>query len=162
MASHSVPVPVLQMRNRVRARVAHRALPLWTAIAILAALLILFAWLHLILAVQITSIDREILNQTQILDRVERDKAALRREIAEAQSPKRLEPRAYLLGFQPQTPAYLRLPRIVAEKMDGDAGRTNPVPTTIHNVEESETEAWSLFEIVVSESGKQFETDATP
>jgi len=162
MASHSVPIPMLQMRDQMRAHVAHRALPVWTAIAILAALLILFGWLHLILAVEITSIDREILNQTQILDRVERDKAAIRRDIAEAQSPKHLEPRAHLLGFQRQKPAYLLLSKTPAEETDDGALGTISFPTTMTNAEESTAEARSLFEIVVSESGKRSKTNATP
>jgi hypothetical protein len=162
MTSHPVPFPVLQMRDRMRAHVAHRALPVWTAIAILAALLILFGWLHLILAVEIISIDREILNQTQMLERVERDKAATRREIAEAQSPKHLEPRSRLLGFQPQQPAYLLLSKVPADKIEDGTLRTNPFLTTVNNAEESTAEAGSLFETVVSESGKRFEIDTTP
>jgi hypothetical protein len=97
-----------------------------TAIAIFAVLLILFAWLDLLLALEIGSTGREIQSQMQELERLKRDNATLRLDIAEAKSPAVLESRALELGYKPQEPDYLVLSQPpIEETTEGASGETS-------------------------------------
>jgi len=83
--------------------------PLRTALFGGAALLILFAWLHLILALQIASTGRQIQIATEELQKLKRDNMALVRDTAIAESEEKMAERAAALGYGPQAPVYLSL-----------------------------------------------------
>jgi len=74
-----------------------------------AALLILFAWLHLILALQIASTGRQIQLATEQLQKLKRDNMAMVLDTAVAESEERMAERAAALGYGPQAPVYLSL-----------------------------------------------------
>lgn len=76
-------------------------------IAVLVALLLLFLWLHFILAQQIESAGREIQLKTEELNKIERHNHELRREISIAASQQRMVERSERLGYEPQQPVYL-------------------------------------------------------
>jgi hypothetical protein len=96
-----------------------------------AALLILFAWLHLILALQIASTGRQIQITTEELNKLKRSNMAVVRDTAVAESEEKMSERAMALGYGPQTPVYLSLgptlgatgPAIDGSDAHDDAGR---------------------------------------
>jgi hypothetical protein len=79
--------------------------------AVLVTLLILFLWLHFILAQKIESAGREIQLKTEQLHEVERHNHELRRQIAINSSEERLAERSEALGYEPQRPLYLLVDR---------------------------------------------------
>lgn len=80
-------------------------------VAVLVALLILFLWLHFILAQRIELAGREIQLKTEELHRIERHNHELRRKISIAGSQERLAERGEDLGYSPQQPVYLLVDR---------------------------------------------------
>jgi hypothetical protein len=72
-------------------------------------LLILFQWLHLILALQMGATSREMQLITEEIEQQERLNALLLRAIAEAESPRRLGDYADSLGYGPGTRVYIEL-----------------------------------------------------
>jgi hypothetical protein len=74
-----------------------------------AALLILFAWLQLILALQIASTGRQIQVATEELSRLKRSNMAVVRDTAIVESEEKMSERAMAIGYGPQTPVYLSL-----------------------------------------------------
>ncbi|MEJ2208318.1 MAG: hypothetical protein P8129_04690 [Anaerolineae bacterium] len=76
-------------------------------VAVLVTLLILFLWLHFILAQKIESAGREIQFKTEQLHEIERHNHELRRKIAISSSQERLAERSRALGYGPQRPLYL-------------------------------------------------------
>ncbi len=117
MAGHSStsqPAP-----GRSRPRLSARPPSLRTAIIIFVGLLILFRWLHLILALQIASTGRQIDITTDELHRIERHNMALMHEIAEAEAPANLSRRAYEAGYRPRQPVYLRSDLPLARPVTG-------------------------------------------
>lgn len=85
------------------------AVPLRTVLFGGAALLILFAWLHLILALQIASTGQQIQLATEELQRLKRDNMAVVRDTAVAESEENMTRRALELGYGPQVPVYLSM-----------------------------------------------------
>ena len=83
--------------------------PVRTALFGGAALLILFAWLHLILALQIASTGRQIQIATEQLDKLKRDSMAVIRDTAIIESEENMTRRATAIGYGPQAPVYLSL-----------------------------------------------------
>jgi hypothetical protein len=112
-----------QTSERPRQRLSARLPSLRTALIVSIGLLIVFRWLHLILALEIVSTGREMQIQTEELQRIERQNAALQREIAGAESPKNLAERAYQQGYRPRQPIYLRSSRPMPP---ADADAQNP------------------------------------
>ena len=106
--------------------------PVRTALFGGAAVLILFAWLYLILALQIASTGRQIQMATEELNRLKRDNMALVHDIAVAESEEKMAARAAALGYGPQTPVYLPLdqafaaagPAVDGSNLRGDTGLT--------------------------------------
>jgi len=84
-----------------------------------AALLILFAWLHLIMALGIAATSREIQELGKELERIERENMGIARDIATAEMIQNLSGRAEKLGYGPQTPLYLPLSEPVSEQITG-------------------------------------------
>jgi hypothetical protein len=152
MASHSLPIPFPQAQERTRAPATSRTPSLWTAVVIFVALLILFGWLHLIVALQIASTNREIQIMTQDLDVMERQRAILLRQIAEAESPILLEKRLLLGGYQPKEPVYyLLLPESAAgDAMDGDSER-GYLPPVVTDAQTAASRSPSLLETVIDD-----------
>jgi cell division protein FtsB len=115
-----------QTSERSRLRVPARAPSLRTAAIIFIGLLILFRWLHLILALQIASTSRQIQIATEELDRIDRHNTMLVREISETESPAGLSERALEAGYGPRQPIYLQtnlpLARPAAGAWAGDEG----------------------------------------
>lgn len=80
-------------------------------VGVFVALLILFFWLHFIVAQENESIGRAIHAQTEELARIERENMALRQQIAAASAEATISERALALGYRPQQPLYLLLSR---------------------------------------------------
>lgn len=76
-------------------------------VAVLVAFLILFWWLHLILAQKIESAGREIQVRTEELHRIERHNHELRRQISIAGSQERMAERSERMGYTSKRPIYL-------------------------------------------------------
>ena len=83
--------------------------PVRTALFGGAALLILFAWLQLILALQIASTERQIQITIDELSKLKRDNMALVQDTAIIESEASMTKRAEALGYGLQTPVYLSL-----------------------------------------------------
>ena len=120
MASHSLPVPVPQARERSQLHVANRLPSLRIAVAVFAALLILFAWLHLLVAMQIASTNRLITERTAELSRLERDKQVILLKIAQSESPIVMTQRLLEEGFVRQELMYLDVSQTAAQSMTGE------------------------------------------
>ena len=88
--------------------------PVRTALFGGAAVLILFAWLHLILALQIASTGRQIQMATEELKKLKRDNMAVVRDTAVAESEEKMAARAAALDYGPQAPVYLSLDQAFA------------------------------------------------
>ena len=105
MTTRSQPISDQRPQFRVQ---AHIGIPsLRTIILGLVALLILFRWLHLILALQTATAGREIQLKNGEYMRHQRQNSLLHYEIAEAISPRILAQRALQLGLIPRMPLYL-------------------------------------------------------
>ena len=161
MASQSLPIPVPQTRAWMRAgaRAINRVLPLWTVVAILAALLILFGWLHLVLALQTTSTNRTIQERTAVLEKLERDQAVIVREIAAASAPGGLEDRARLAGFRTARPMYLILQPVQANSYS-EADLEVASEFTSSAVQASEVS--TLLEAVIRDTDQRLESESAP
>jgi hypothetical protein len=108
VAGHSSPSQSQQTPGPSRPRVPARTPSLRMAIIIFVGLLILFRWLHLILALQLASTGRQIQIKTEDLQRIERQNTSLVQQISEAESPSVLADRATQEGYKPDSPVYLQ------------------------------------------------------
>jgi hypothetical protein len=122
MASRSLPIPTRQAQKQVQARTWVHAPSLRAAIIAFVAVLILFRWLHLILALQIASTGRQIQLVNGELQRLERANSELQRRIAAAESPGILADEAIRLGYAPRLPLYVRVAEPIGSPQGG-AGR---------------------------------------
>lgn len=164
MASQSLPIQVPQTKSWMRAgaRAVNRVLPLWTIVAILAALLILFGWLHLILALQVAATNRTIQERTLELEAIERDQSTIVLEMAEAKSPQSLEARALRGEFEAHRPLYLILPQDPVETgpgTDPEAGASSDASTSSAA---SAGRGSTLLEAVVTEADRPARSESTP
>jgi hypothetical protein len=100
-------------------------------------LLILFQWLHLILALEMAATSREMQLIREEIEQQERLNALLLRAIAEAESPRRLGKHAETLGYMPGTRVYIEsdepLGKVIGEPQfglfepdSGDAPSSDP------------------------------------
>lgn len=78
-------------------------------VAALVVLVVLFLWLHLILALGIEATGRQIQAKTAELEKTRRQIIARRQKVAQARSQEVLARRAREIGYQPQVPIYLLL-----------------------------------------------------
>lgn len=121
MANHSPSIPFLRK---------HRyTLSGQTFIAVFVVLLILILWLHLILALQIEFTGRQIQTGVEELEKIQREINARKREIAIARSQQSLNTRAWNLGYRPQTPIYLSVPRSSTQSPIGTEGEQEHLST---------------------------------
>jgi hypothetical protein len=131
-------------------------------VAISVALLILFTWLHLVLALQIAATNRQLLTQAGELDRLVRDNGAVLVEIAQAQTPQKLQERALQMGFRPQEPVYLLLPED-ASRGAGEAGTGAGMESGVRPIQaESDAADWAVLEIVFGDLKPNGPTNAAP
>jgi hypothetical protein len=119
------------------------------AIAIFAALLILFGWLHLLLAMQTTSTNRLIMIKAEELRVQNRDNAAVLRKIAEAESPRSMESRILVAGYEANERIYLHLPQPVAEGPTGSEGQELSSSRATDREVTSASESSSLWQSIL-------------
>ena len=144
MATQSLPIPMPQAQARSQARTSSSRFPsVRIAIAVFAALLILFGWLHLLLAMQTASTNRMILIKEEELSIQKRDNAVILRKIAEEESPRKLETRLLEAGYKVSEPLFLLLTEFIAEdnagsdaqeafsSMTGNTGDTSTLPQSL-------------------------------
>lgn len=94
------------------------------AAAAVVALLILSLWLHLLLALEIESIGREIDVKTAELERLQRRNLATMDQITRLESQRRMAEEAVAMGFRAQQPLYLTVNEPLvpsASRMDDSA-----------------------------------------
>ncbi len=97
-----------------------------TAVIAFIVVLILFRWLHLILALQIAGTGRQIQEQTDTLLQLQRQNASLLDQASLAGSPQDLLDRSEQLGYRPGTPVYLNSDKPLATATgDGQAGEVS-------------------------------------
>jgi hypothetical protein len=119
VAGHSTSSQMQQAPEQARPRLSARAPSLRTAVIIFIGLLILFRWLHLILALQLASTGRQIQIATEELQRIERHNMTLVRDISEAESPASLSDRATQAGYGPVQPIYVHTDQPLARPPAG-------------------------------------------
>jgi hypothetical protein len=139
-----------------------RELTLAPAIIIFAALLILFGWLHFVLALRITATNEQIQTRTEDWRKLERDNATERLKLAEALSPRRMEPRAIGAGYRPQRPVHLVLPHLMAEDTKDGTVAGAPSSEAATDTEDSTAQAKFPFEAVVDEVDTWLEARTRP
>jgi hypothetical protein len=139
MTRHSPPIRAT--KHRPTNKVTPAQPPVRTAIIVGAAVLILFAWLHLILSLQIASTGRQIQITHEKLEKIERDNLAIVQDIAAAESQKEMEARAVALGYGPQAPLYLPLSQQLGMTYDSDV-QNQPDPVTKSSDSRSLSQFW--------------------
>jgi len=162
MASHSLPIPLPRTRGKSREGVVARRPSVRVLIAVSVALLILFSWLRMILALEIASTGRKIQLKTEELESIERGNDKVRLQIARALSPERLAPLAEEMGFQPQEPIYIHWSESAAEPADSGITDQDRLQLLLHDGQSSTSEEPSLLDIAADEIEILLETTATP
>ena len=132
--------------QQARARSSRRIPALHIIIAVLIALLLLFLWMHFLLAMQIEATGREIQEEMVVLDRLERQNAALGRKIAESSSQEVLTRRAQEIGYELKTPHYLSLARPLLEP--GSSEEETRHSTSSDGVETPPSNALPLLDVL--------------
>ena len=159
MASSSALIPMPQTKASARLRLAAQAPTLRTAFILFMVLLILFGWLHLILAMHIASTTRLIHQEEKVRDKLDRDRAALLQQIAEAESPGNMEARLeaddYVLG----EPLFLGASSPVTLEADDDVGIGSPSSGSATSTETGSSMSGSLLNSVLGELGTWSETE---
>jgi hypothetical protein len=126
------------------------------AVGVFLALLILFLWLHFIVAQENEMIGREIQARTEDLARIERENMALRRQVAAAWAEPEMARRARSLGYQPQQPLYILLSQPLVPAAGGSRTEKLLLPSLYGNVSpagrsgEASTEAESDSSMVTA------------
>lgn len=153
MASHSLPVPIHQARERSQVRMpSHRMPSLRVAIAIFAALLILFAWLHLMVAMQITSTNRLILEREAELQRLERDVEAVMLKVAREESPGVVTERGQAAGYVNGDRIYIELAQPIVQEMDPEQGQQAVISNSAPALEPDRSHISVLLESIFGSS----------
>jgi cell division protein FtsB len=162
MASHSLPLPLSSVRKPVRRRVAARPQSLWIVVAVFIALLILFTWLRMILALEIASTGRDIQARNADLQRIVRRNNERQRLIAEQASPENLAQSALDLGFLAHQPIYVPLSQPFVTS-PGDQGMADAgLPGAAKQQQLATLEGQSLLELVGKEIESLLEVEVAP
>jgi cell division protein FtsB len=161
MASRSLFFPFLRTQRQAQARLAYRAPSMQAIVVVFAILLILLLWTHFLLAMQIESMGRQNQSNAKELDKIGRENAVLRRQIAESTSQQNLSQRALELGYGLQTPIYLRLTEPLPEPQSDATGKRPPVPAN-GNGGETPTQVSSFLNRVAQTFVTSSETDRVP
>ncbi len=121
MAREAQPGEPRSSRKMLPNTVSSRAPSLRTAVIVFIAVLILFRWLHLVLALDITSTGRQIQSRTDELHRHQRVVSDIQRRIGIAEAPGRLSELASQMGYGPRQAVYLPLDGPLVPLTDGDS-----------------------------------------
>ena len=148
MASKPISIAAPQATERVEQNLYTRTIPMRTIIAVFSALLILFAWLHFVLALQIATINQQIYNESQGLVRHERQNAVILLRIAEAESPQNFEQRAIQGQYKPQNPKYLVVKQILDSNAEDRTLDRDRVPTSAAAVQRMPVEDRALADVL--------------
>lgn len=132
-----------------------------TVMITLMGLLILFLWLHFVLAQQIESTGRELQTRTQDLERIQRRNNALKRQTAAAASEEDLADQAQILGYQPRKPVYLLLSQSSVQRTE-DSGARQATSSSATTGEASERQTRAPFDTVAVGLGISLETETVP
>ena len=159
MASRSVPIPIPQTRSATRLRLVTQPSTLRIAFILFVVLLILFGWLHLIMAMHIASTSRQIQVQEQVREKLGRDKAALLQQIAEKEAPKNMEMRAQEKGYVRPDPVYLRVPGAVAPAANDGSGLAPSSAPSAAETEAASSTGRSLLNSVLGQLGAWAEAE---
>lgn len=159
MASSSALIPMPQTKAPARLRLAAQAPTLRIAFILFLVLLILFGWLHLILAMHIASTTRLIHEQELVQDKLERDKAALLQQIAEAESPRKMETRLRAADYVRKEPLFLGAFSPVAMEADDDTGLGSSSFASATSTETTSSTSGSLLDSVLGELGTWSQTE---
>jgi cell division protein FtsB len=162
MASHILPIPFPQTRNRTRARVVVRAPSLQAIAMACVALLVLLYWLHFILAVGNVSIGQEIQNKTAELEKIKRGNTVVLLEIATATSQENMAARAEEKGYEPQKPLFLKVANPLPQPIDGTQGEGRTLSENEASDQTPTRLARSWRELLVQRLDTWLETDRTP
>ena len=112
-----------------RLRKRGSSFPTHIVIAVFVALLILFFWLQFLVAQEIETLGRQILETNRELDRVRRENAALEHAICIETAQERMAQRAADMGYALQPPFYLLLAEPLAPLDEGQTRWLPPRPT---------------------------------
>jgi hypothetical protein len=136
---------------------SHRLPSLGVAIAIFAALLILFAWLHLMVSMQISSVNRLILQKEEELERLERDTEAIMLKVAREESPGAMKQRGDAAGYVKGDRIYIELTQPLVQEMEMEEGQQVPAINSAPVPETEPSRLPALLESVFgsSKSGTQ-------
>lgn len=115
MASNPLSLPLKQARKRTEVQIVRYTPSVRTVVITLVALLILFGWLHLILALEIASTGRQIQIETGELEKIQRTNDMLRWTIASELSSTEMAQRAVAKGYVRQEPVYLPLSQLLTQ-----------------------------------------------
>lgn len=140
VAGRSRKSPSEQASSLARSSLSRHTPSSWTVLAAFIIVLILFLWLHFVLALQVASTGRQIQIGTEELQEQVRANEAIQRDIAEAESPRAMATRARDLGYGPQTPVYLPLSRPVSQPGDGTGATVRSTA-----VEDSSPSMWDTL-----------------
>ena len=158
MASYSLPVPVPQARERSQLHVTSSTPSLRVAIAVFAALLILFGWLHLLVAMQIASTDRLILDKKAEIERLERDTHAVLLKIGQGESPRIMKERLTEEVYVLEDALYLVLSQPFAKHRGGNNGQLASFAPIAVAKETTASQPPSLLESILGNSESVSET----
>lgn len=131
-------------------------------IAIFVALLILFAWLQLILSLQVASTERQIQSARAEIDKLVRDQVAIQHKIAEAMSPAERQGRLLEKGFLHQTPVYVLMQQLATEEKSGEAQGVASIAPTVSESDLSASAVQSMFESVMTSFDTLSHNGSTP
>ncbi len=136
--------------QQARVRSSRRVPVLHIIIAVVIAVLLLFLWMHFILAMQIEATGRQIQEERVVLERFERQNAALGRRIAESSSQDLLTRRAQDMDYELRTPHYLFLARPLLDPANGSLEEGTGQSATTGDVESSSPYALPFLDVVAA------------
>jgi hypothetical protein len=136
--------------QQARARSSQRIPALHIVVAVVIAVLLLFLWMHFLLAMQIEATGRQIQEERVTLERLERQNAALARRIAESSSQDFLKRRAEDMGYELRAPHYLPLARPLLQPANGNLESRNLQPANSGGTDRGSHNALPLLDIVAA------------
>ena len=154
MASHPPPVSPLRKRKFTPSG--------QTVVIAFVVLLILFLWLHFVLAQQIESTGRQIQARTKELEKIEREISDLEQEATIAGSEENLAARARALDYGPQTPTYLPLSQSSVQPAEDVGVAQTHLSTAATDREAPALQTRSLWASLVRGLNVSIEVEAAP
>jgi len=102
--------------------------PTHIVVAVFVALLILFFWLQFLVAQEIETLGRQILETNRELERLRRENAALEHAICTEMAQERMAQRAEAMGYALHRPVYLPLAEPLAPAEEEQTRLLLPLP----------------------------------